>query len=272
MKELKYFKTSGIPSITAAIAGICKVEWTYIDKVVPVEEVVRVMSETRFDILPVREPDGSFIYFYKTNKWGNYQTQNIEIHKISDFLPMYYLTNIQDVVAMFAQKKHNFFFLDNLTEVIGLITISSLNCQYVYTYIYNQIVQLEHALAAYIYQNRISEDEVIIIFSKRLDSENSLEAISRFEMDKSKGTDRPFLEYLYLVDLFYIFKKFHLVEKIGISDNKYKKAIKKINKIRNTVAHPTKSLIQNEKSISELNEGLISIDELMDKLTPDNVV
>jgi hypothetical protein len=272
MKELKYFKASGIPAITDAIAGICKTEWTFIEKGAQIDEVSRVMFKNRFDILPVKEPDGSYIYFYKTNKWGDYQTNNLELMRISEFTPMYYLTNIQDVVAMFAQKKTNFFFLDNFTEVIGLITISNLNCQYVYTYIYNQIVQLEHALASYIYQSRISEDEVIIIFSKRLESENSLEAIKRFEMDKSKGTDRPFFEYLYLVDLFYILREFGLVGKIDISDIKYKKAIKKITKIRNTVAHPTKSLIQNEKSISELYEGLISIDELMDKLTMDNIV
>jgi hypothetical protein len=69
MKELKYFKAGGIPAITAAIAGICKTEWTFIEKGAQIDEVSGVMSKNRFDISPVKKPDGSRIYFCKTNNW-----------------------------------------------------------------------------------------------------------------------------------------------------------------------------------------------------------
>lgn len=40
------------------------------------------MQISRFDILPVREADGTFKKYFKTKEWGNYGVNDIQVFEI----------------------------------------------------------------------------------------------------------------------------------------------------------------------------------------------
>ncbi len=266
MKEISYFKDSGNPSITVALAGINKLEWVYAEHSDSHDFSTIKMSELRFDVLPIRNDDSNYTHCYRTNIWGNYDPGNINRFEIIQEDKLYYLTNIHDAIRRFSATNRKFFFLDNQSDIVGLITIGNLNCKHVYLYLYNLIAQIEQALGRFIYANDITDQELYLQFKERTESKNAQEAIARYEADDDEGLDYNFLEYLYLTDLCYIFKKFELVEKLGISKSKFGDIIGNINEVRTVVAHPNKSLIRNDQSVHDLYQLITDIDYLLDSL------
>ena len=93
-----------------------------------------------------------------------------------------------------------------------------------------------------------------------------MDALKRYREDDAKGLDYDFIEYLYLIDLCYVFKKFDLVTKIGLENKEFKSIIGKANAVRNIVAHPNRSLIRDESSIYELHNAIKLMDVLIEKL------
>jgi len=266
MKEISYFKDSGNPTITVALAGINKLEWIYADHIESESASVSKMNDYRFDVLPIRNEDSNYTHCYRTNTWGNYDPANIIRFEIAQEDKLYYLTNIHDAIRRFSVTNRKYFFLDNQSDIVGLITVGNLNCKHVYLYLYNLIVQVEQALGRFIYASGLTDRELYLQFKERTESKNAQEAIQRYDDDDAKGLDYNFLEYLYLTDLCYIFKKFDLVERLGITKVKFGDIIGNINEVRTVVAHPNKSLIRNEGSIHDLYQLIEEIDYLLDSM------
>lgn len=266
MNELYYFKNPGDPEISVALAGIHKEDWTSSRSGESFKDSVHKMSVNRFDILPIVEDDGNIHHCYRTKIWGNYSDSNIEICDIISEDRLYYLTHIHDAITKFANTKRKYFFLDNQHKIIGLITIGNLNCKHVYLYLYNLIIQLEHAMGDFIYKNGIVDKELVTLFEKRVGSVNAMDAVSRYKRDDQKGLDYKFIEYVYLMDLCFIFQKYSLGDKIGLEKQDLKSVIGRANELRKVVAHPSKSIIRNEKSIMELHSAVNGIDFLIEKL------
>lgn len=266
MKEISYFKDSGNPTITVALAGINKVEWIYADHIESQSSSISKMKDYRFDVLPIRNEDGNYTQYYKTNIWGNYDPSNIIRCEIVQDDKLYYLTNIHDAIRKFSATNRKYFFLDNQSDIIGLITIGNLNCKHVYLYLYNLIVQVEQALGRFIYASGLTDKELYLQFKERTESKNAKEAIQRYEADDDLGLDYNFIEYLYLTDLCYIFKKYDLVDQLSITKRKFEDIIGNINAVRTVVAHPNKSLIRNDESIHDLYQLIEEIDYLLDSM------
>ena len=93
-----------------------------------------------------------------------------------------------------------------------------------------------------------------------------MDALKRYREDDAKGLDYDFIEYLYLMDLCYVFKKFDLVNKIGLENKEFESIIGKANAVRNIVAHPNRSLIRNQSSIYDLHKAISVMDVLLEKL------
>ena len=86
-------------------------------------------------------------------------------------------------------------------------------------------------------------------------------------LDKGNGIDSEFLEYLYLPDLSFVFKNFQLTEKYGIDKKYWDDTISALtHKVRNTIAHPYKRLIKNQKSVKDLHKIIVSMNHLIEKL------
>lgn len=266
MRELRYFKESGIPDINVALAGISKVDWVCVHISALLGDAKDQMMFNNFDILPIVEPDGKVIKCYKTKKWGNYDPENIIEHTIISDDKMYYLTHIHDAIIKFATTGRNFFFLDNQSEIVGLMTIGNLNCKHVYLYLYHLIIELEHELSNFITRKGILDKDLIEIFEIRVSSSNAQDVLKRYKNDKETGYDFKFLEYVYLMDLVYIFKFKKLTKLLDLSNTDFEKQIKYINDIRSIVAHPNKSLIKDDQSIKHLHKAILAIDLVLSKI------
>ena len=266
MKEHRYFKETGIPEINVALSGISKVDWLCVNSTEFPNTAQEKMMSNNFDILPIMESDGSIIKCYKTKQWGNYDVANIDLHYIKPDDRLYYLTHIHDAIIKFATSGRNFFFLDNQSEIVGLMTIGNLNCKHLYLYLYHLIIELEHELSNFITQNGISDKELIEIFENRASSVNAQDALKRYKEDNELGYDFKFLEYVYLMDLVYVFKFKKLTKLLDLSNTVFEKHIIGINNIRSVVAHPNKSLIKTKQSIHELKNAILSIDVILQKI------
>lgn len=266
MKELHYFKNSGNPEISVALAGINKHEWVFAKSGEPLEKCVSKMLANKFDVLPIIEIDGTTRKCYKTTNWSDYSIENIEQYEITQGDRLYFLTHIHDAITKFAKTNRKFFFLDNQDEIIGLLVLGNLNCKHVYLYLYNLIIQLEHAMGKYIYKNKIKDLDLIELFGKRTESGNAKNALERFKEDDRNGLDYDFIEYLYLTDLYYIFKRYGFIEKLDMKQADFKSIISKVNDLRTIVAHPNKSLIRNENSIHDLFAAITGIDFLLERI------
>lgn len=266
MKELYYFKHSGDPEIVAALVGISKVDWRSVPVGTKIQEAATIMEKEAFDVLPIIESNGNIERCFTTYKWGTYVVENIIISDIQKEHCLYFLSNIHDVILKFASSGRKYFFLDNHSQILGLITIGNLNCKHVYLYFYNLIVQLEQALSRFLVVHGISQVDLINLFDERKDSTNAQDALARFREDNSKGLDYSFLEYIYLVDFAFIYKKYDLTKKFSFSNKHFESIITLVNEVRKTVAHPNRSLIKSEESILQLKKVILGIDMLMEKL------
>jgi hypothetical protein len=267
MKEQNYFKQSGNPEISVALAGISKWDWQKVSEGDSKEAAIELMRENRFDVLPIESANGNYTEFFVTEEWGKYEEGKILIKEIDTDSRLYYLTNINDAIIKFADTGRNYFFLDNQVNVVGLITIGNLNCKHVYLYLYNLIIQLEHALGSFIYQKGLKDIELIKMFEDRTESVNAKGALERYKLDNDKGYDYNFMEYIFLCDLAYIIKNSGLIGMVGLEKTEFDKLISNVNEIRNVVAHPNKSLIKSPASIIKLSNALKGLDILLERIS-----
>jgi len=265
MKEEYYFKHHGNPEITVALPGISKTDWSCVTRMEGINDAQNKMQTHKFDIMPIKESDGSYKRFYKTIEWGKYE--KIEENEIKTEDSIYYLTNIEDVIKAFFNTNKKFFFLDNETDIVGLISIGNLNSKHVYLYLYNLVAQFEISLVNLIEKSGIDDLNLIAMFEKRTESKNSLDALKRYKEEDEKGLDYKFIEYIYLTDLAYIIKKKNLIQNLGMNKNEFDKGISAINEtIRKAIAHPNKSLIRNDKSIADLNNALNRLNVILESV------
>jgi CBS domain-containing protein len=156
MKELSYFKAEGNPDIFIAQAGVHKTDWITASPDESIESIVHKMSANRYDILPIIDNVGRCQTFYRTIEWARFDEENIELANIEPEDRLYYLTDIDDAIKRFAATGRKFYFLDNLTDVVGLVTISDLNCKQIYLYLYSLVSLFERKMVSHIYGNRVS--------------------------------------------------------------------------------------------------------------------
>lgn len=269
MQEYNYFKQTGNPEIHAAVVGICKIDWISAFYNTKISQAVDQMKNYEFDILPIENKNGEITHYFGTSTWRKYTRDNISRFEIQSEHLLYYLTNIQDVIRMMYLQKTNFYFLSNHISVIGLITISNLNCKQVLLYYYSLIVNLERTFAKFLHMY-LSVDE--IVNSLQLVGEekqilSALETVNRYKSDCVKGLDCSIIEYMYLSDLFILASHHQLYLKLGYKNNKeFEKWSGKLKGLRNIVAHPNKTLITGPDSLVNLWQSDLKIEELVGRL------
>lgn len=262
MKEIHFFLKDQFPDVHAALPGINKYDWVYASKDQRKEKAFQMMSSNRFDILPIKERDGGYLSYFKTSEWGNFSNKEIVKCDILAEDRIYFLTRLRDVIREFAEKERNYFFLDNHKDILGLITIGNLNSKHVYLYLYNLILQLENYMGSALYNAGLDDKELVNVFKRINNPMRVKEVINRFEKDQAKGADFRFVEYLYLSDYKSIYEDKKIKEKLKIRCSEFPDVLQNINKIRNVVAHPNKSLIRNENSMKELTKAIDILEEL----------
>lgn len=270
MQEYYYFKQSGTPEIHAAIVGISKEDWICAQANEQSADAHQKMAQYGFDILPRVNKDGTINTYYYTEVWGKYSEQNIKWSKIKPEDCLYYLTHIKDVIRLMYENERNFYFLANYSTVFGLITISNLNCKQVALYYYNLICSLERELGKFVHNNLESNQILHSLESlgREKNISSALDTVKRFREDYTKGLDGSIIEYLYLSDLFLLISVHQLYKKLDYKNNEaFEKGSGKLKSLRNTIAHPNKSLVKSRETLNDLWKAFMKIEELENRIT-----
>jgi hypothetical protein len=264
MKNSSFQQTyHATPGFTISSICINKSDWTYAIHNETKEHAFDKMQKNKFDVLPIREADGTFKKYFKAKEWGNFGVNDIKVFEIKPKECIDHLTNIKDVLKAFAKGNRNFFFIKNGKEVAGLLTAGNLNSKHVYIYLYNLISQLEFELGRLINKSGIEDDELIRIFEE---NNRSVKPNARYKREIKKGLDHKFIECAYLGDMAWIIREKKLYRKIRMTGKDFDSSIKLVNKLRNIVAHPVNSLIKGKNSIVELDMTITKIEILTTKI------
>lgn len=264
MKHSDYKQTlNSINWVTISSICINKSDWIFAGCNEIKDQVFEKMQENKFDVLPVREADGTFKKYYITKEWGNFGVNDIKMYEIKPKDCIDHVTIIKDAVKAFVKADRNFFFLKNKKEVVGLVTTGNLNSKHVYVYLYNLISQLEIGLGRMINKAGINDHELIKIFEE---NNRSVKPNTRYRREIKKNMDHKFIECAYLGDMAWIIRKKNLHRKIRITGKDFDSTIKHINKLRNIVAHPVNSLIKGKNSVAELDIAIEKTEDLITRI------
>ncbi len=252
------------PGVTVSSICISKSDWTNANHNETKEQAFDKMQKNKFDILPIREEDGSFKKYFKTKEWGSFEVNDdIKVYEIKSKDCLNHLISIKDAIKAFANTDRNFFFLKNEKKFVGLLTAGNLNSKHVYVYLYNLISQLEFALGKLINNCGINDNELYKIFEK---NNRSVKPNTRYRREIKKGLDHKFIEFVYINDMAWIIREKNLHRKIGITAKEFDLSVKLISKLRNIVSHPVNSLIKGKNSIIELHITITKIEALTEKI------
>jgi hypothetical protein len=255
-----HFLREGVVDINAAVVGVSKTRWTAIEESDATKEnAIAIMKQHRFDVLPVVEGEEVKRYFY-TDKWNNFSSISEETITHRDVIPFH--THIRDVIKGFASESRNFHFLTNERRIVGLISVVNLNCRQVKVYLFSLLSELEVSLGKFIAEN-IPEEQLLNMTLGEKVTEKHEDVKKRYQADKAKGVEVPFVEYLYFSDLANIVIKKGLHEKLGYSRTLFEKNFGSLTDFRNVVAHPARSIITDEHSVKKLWERIDRIEEAL---------
>src|SRR5262245_50300846 len=211
--EESYFSRDGVVHIDAAVVGVSRRGWQCLQETAATKEAAAaIMSENRFDVLPVVNGEEIKKYFY-TQKWGDYSSVSEEIISHCDVIPFH--THIRDVIKGFALESRNlesrnFYFLHSERRIVGLISVVNLNCRQVKVYLFGLLSELEVRLGTFITEH-VAENKLLnMTFGDNQDvkgKEKHYNVKKRYREDKARGVDVSFIEYLYLSDMISVITK-----------------------------------------------------------------
>ena len=267
MFEDFYFLDEGNVKITAASVGISRKRWTHAtEEDVYTGSYKEVMKSKRFDHLPIISKEDRVTEYFKTIKPNDYSSiEKYEI-KYDDVIPLD--TNIREVIEKFASTGRSFYFLSYQKNISGLITLGNLNCKQVQIYIFSLICDLERALSDFLNSELTKKEIESWIKSKiKPDEPNNKFTLIIKHYNELVNTDleNQLTEHLFLVDFFEIIKKLNLNNKLNYSKTKFDE-LSSINELRKKIAHPTRSLLDNDNNIFKLKERLDKIEDLSFRL------
>jgi hypothetical protein len=237
----KYFAYNPTIDITAAQIGINKWDWETINSK-DEDRAKEIMKQKRYDVLPIKNSDGSFTEYFSTRNWNNYDKLNLDSMNSSNSI--YYRFSFIDLIKKFRKENKRYYFLTNYSEILGLVSYVNLNCLVVYNYLYQVIADLEQTFANLL-KKYIEKNEIIGVFEKS-DDPHLKDILVDFNKSVNQGNDNTIFEHMYLQTVGITLGKFHnkLPEQFRIL-NKYTKnfsANGAYNELRNVVMHPVRPI------------------------------
>jgi hypothetical protein len=257
MKPNKFTEDIDV-SITAATIGINCDEWDAADDTLAETDVIEFMTQRNYHIIPLIGKDGKSVGYYYLLKNGV-----LSVRKIEESDKIYYLTRLEDLLKIMANRQQEYFFLSNYAEIVGLVSNVNLNSKNVYTFFYAKISAIEIRLGEFI-QKFVSEND-ILSFLQEKGSGNAKDVIGRFERDQANDLANHVVQYLYLTQFEALIKAFRLYGMLGYSNKKaFSKDIGEINKLRNWIAHPVNQT--NTDLSKKLQKVNFAADQILEKL------
>ncbi|MBK9554686.1 MAG: hypothetical protein WBP31_14570 [Chitinophagales bacterium] len=268
MIEDIFFQDEGQVKITAASVGISRLRWTSVkESEIDSNKHLELMEKYRFDHLPIEPEIGIIAEFFKTAEPNKFD--KIERLKINykDVIPLD--TNIRDVIDKFANQKKTFFFLRYQKNISGLITLGNLNCKQVQIYVFGLICDLERELGDFL-NSQLTNKEINEWIKGKIDASNPVDKykliLENYESLTNSDLENSLTEHFFLVDFFKIIADKNLYSELGYTKSGWED-LSSINELRKRIAHPTRSLIDNENNIFKLQKRIIKIEDLTFRFT-----
>lgn len=251
----KIFEYDPSVDVSASQIGISRWTWTALDGYNHLN-AKKLMEQNRFDVLPVQESDGHVKYFFSTLRWNDYT--EIQYKEIIKAETIYYRTSLKDLISLFNSSNKHYYFLQDASQILGLVSFVNLNCQLVYNYLYYIISEIERNVSNAL-SNYVSEEDILRMMNSSSDPLYQKFA-KKYKGLQQKSSDNNIYQHLYLMMIGKILIKFkdslpnhlkslfHYSAKFG-QDGTY-------NLIRNKVMHPVRPILSDHKSIEQMNELL----------------
>lgn len=264
MIEEIFYLDEGHIKINAASIGISGRRWTCINATTILGESYKsLMKDNRFDILPIIAADGTTSEFFKTVKPSNYDTITRQTISYKDVLPLD--TSVRDIIKGFVEDNRTFYFLTYHSRITGLITLANLNCRQVQVYIFGLICELERAITDFIEDNLKPRQLEEFITKKAETNEKMKKILMHYKELVQLELENKLIEHLYLSDFFNVIKHFDLVTKLGYLNSDWSD-LTGINELRHLVAHPTRSLLDNDNDVNRLWTRIEKVEDLTFRL------
>jgi len=155
--------------------------------------------------------------------------------------------SLREVIRRFDGDARHFFFLEEGSSIAGLISLANLNSRRARVYLYDLLAELEIRLAKFVGEH--VEEARLLGLSLGGESDRLFAASKkRFEADRKKNLESPFVEYLHLWELLQVCKKAGLRQRLGFSSDAFARA-RIVNDLRARVAHPVRPIV------SKLEDG-----------------
>lgn len=268
MIEDIFFQDEGQVRITAASIGISRSRWISVkEDEIMTNKHLDLMKKNRFDQLPIESNAGTVTEYFKTSAPNNYEKITKSEIKYYDIIPLE--TNIRDVIDKFANQERTFFFLRYQKNISGLITLGNLNCKQVQVYIFSLICELERELGDFL-NSKLTNQQIKDWIQNKIDPNNSQDKykliLDNYNNLTELDLENQLTEHFFLVDFFNIINDKNLFSELNYSKSEWKD-LRNINDLRNRIAHPTRSLIDNENKIDKLQRLISKIEDLTFRLT-----
>lgn len=250
-----------VVDVDAASVGISSARWTKLDSAdASAEGARKVMERERFDLLPIVAESKCREYFC-TLQWNDFSAVERRSIGHRDVIP--HTTSIRDVIKGFAQESRHYFFLAQERRLVGLISVSLLNCRQVSVWLFSLLAELESELAAFLARN-VPEAEFLAGEYGPTASGKAAEIRERYLADRAQGVDAPFIQYLYLSDLVNIVAKRRLFTLLGYGSRaKFEDQLGGVIGLRNAVAHPVRSIVTQPDACTKLWQTVESLEECL---------
>ena len=210
-----------------------------------------IMASHDFDVLPVAvDCPGSLITSYWYRQQQDAAPSCFPV-RAEDMLPGQ--TPIEVALDFILRSEKPFVFIRDMLRVTGLLGLSDFNGNAFRVYVFSQVVMLETLLSHFV-EVRLGRDVV--------EDQIGMQGREQLERDKAQGLNYSPCHYLYFKDLLKLCADHQLYADLGYPSKKQFEKLGSVNQLRNSAAHPTKTLISDRSQAEKILERLRKVDDL----------
>jgi hypothetical protein len=268
MIEKEYFTRSIYVDLMAATIGINKEDWYCFKPGMNRQEVIKTILDNKYDVVPILNKQGTFNSYFTLNKLDN---SKLDVNNIENEDRLYYLTHIRDAVWRMKNSKKTHFFLSNghdENDIVGLLSLSNFNSREFYVYLFSILSYIEREFASLIESDKTNG---FILLEKRSKTEESkkqlIEIKDRYNKDVISENENDYKEYLYLHHLIWLIIEEEQYKKLYYkSSQDFESGTGILKNLRNSIAHPVKSLVRNLTDLAKLDIGMNKLFEFKERI------
>ncbi len=203
------------------------------------EEAKQALNIRDFDVAGVKATqEGNVIGYVVANELANGNLREYTKDITSDLL-ISDSTPLAELISVLSNK--NFAFVIYGNSITGIITKADINKPPVRVYIFGMISLLEMHLNSWI--THFYPDDIWV---RKVPEPRIIEARETHEQRKGNNQELSLLECLQFCDKRDLLTKSReFIQELGTSKNKFESLVKKVEKIRNELAHSQNSIISN---------------------------